>query len=368
MESILSSHRYISESNHEIEKERLFRKLWIYACMVSAVAEDLAFATRKIGGISVIIQNCDGELRAFENKCPHRLMPLHSEEFGQGRLLCPYHGWVFDNDGKTKSIPKESELYLFTSEDRKKLCLNEFAVAKIGQLVFVNLDPNPIDIRQQFKPELINEIEKITAHFGSVAVHLNIPCRYNWKLNFENVLDPNHIAYVHTKSFQPLVVAEKIEEKSANGVNELMPISSALVDQSFHSITRMHIERWPWHDLVDHYGKEGEYHNFFLFPNVNFISVGGLVFLVQQFDPVSAGETQVRFTLCGAREKSRIPSLPAILRGHLKGEVDVFNEDRVYLERLHANLSPDSNRVQHGKYEYRIQSFAAAYLECMQEV
>jgi len=367
MQSLLSPSHYLSSDIYALEQERLFRSLWIFACMTSAVAEDQAFATRKIGGVPVIVQNCEGRIRAFENSCPHRLMPLQSEEFGQAKLQCPYHGWVFDQDGAAKSIPKEATLYAFPPAEREKLCLREYAVTTIGQLVFVNLDPNPIDIQRQFKPELISELEAISSHFGTAAVHLNTPARYNWKLNFENVLDANHVPYVHPKSFQPLVIHGRNEGQAATTPDSGGMISDSLADQSFHSTTRMQIEPWPWHQMVDRYGEEGVYHNFFLFPNVNFISVGGLTFLVQQFDPVSATETQVRFTLCAAKENVRLPALPAILRGHLRGEVTVYNEDLVYLENLQSALHAQSNRVQHGKYEHRIQSFAAAYLKCLDD-
>ncbi len=335
--------------------------------MMSAVAEDQAFATRKIGGIPVMIQNCGGTVRAFENACPHRQMPIHSDEFGQGKMRCPYHGWVFEHDGSTKAIPKEAVLYAYPPQTRKKLCLREFSVTIIGQLIFVNLDPDPIDISCQFKPDLISELENISTHFGPVAVHLNTPARYNWKLNFENVLDPNHIPYVHPKSFQPLVIPDENSKNPAQEKDLHVVIDETLVDQSFHAKTRMQIKPWPWHTQVYRYGESDAYHNFFLFPNVNFISVGGLIFLVQQFDPVSPAETQVRFTLCSAREKSRLQALPAILRGHLKAEVEVYNEDLVFLENLQASLHDRSSRAEHGKYEYRLKSFAAAYLKCMEE-
>ena len=91
-----------------------------------------------------------------------------------------------------------------------------------------------------------------------------------------------------------------------------------------------------------------------------------MIFLIQQFEPLSAGETQVRFTLCTAREKSRLAALPAILRGHLRSEIDVLNEDVVHLEALQAGMHDGSNRAQHGVYENRIQSFAAAYLRCLE--
>jgi hypothetical protein len=92
------------------------------------------------------------------------------------------------------------------------------------------------------------------------------------------------------------------------------------------------------------------------------------VFLIQQFEPVSASETRVIFTLCAARSRSRMPALPAILRGHLKGEVEVLMEDVNYLESLQASLHASSPDVHHGQYEHRLVGFGLSYLRWMEQV
>jgi phenylpropionate dioxygenase-like ring-hydroxylating dioxygenase large terminal subunit len=363
MQSQLSAEHYTCEAVFGREQKRVFRHLWIYACMRSAVAVDRAFVTRHIGGLPVLIQNEGGEIRAFENACPHRLMPIQTEAFGQRRMTCPYHGWSFESDGKVKSIPMEQSLFLYDSAERAALCLKRFAVESIGNLIFVNLSENPIPIEQQFAPALIAQLKDISGHFGSLSVHANIPTKYNWKLNFENVLDTHHVPFVHPKSFQPLLRGSiGKEDKPATTA----PTLDSLADQSFSSSSPMDIQPWPWHDMVNRYGPPDHYHNFYLFPNVNFISVGGLVFLVQQFSPVSAGSTQVRFDLCLAQEHQRI-AVPAILQGHLKGEIDVLMEDVVLMEALQAGLHNGGARVQHGKYETRLMSFARTYLQLMEE-
>ena len=364
MKSALQPLHYLSSDIFEQEQQQLFSRLWIYACMKSAVDADQAFATRRIGGRSILIQNCGGEIRAFENACPHRLMPIQNQLFGQARMVCPYHGWVFDNAGNVKSIPKENKLYRYCEVDRKDLRLREFKIEIIGGLVFINLDEDPLPINEQFSDQLLTHLKSISSYFGDLSVNANIPVKYNWKLNFENVLDHQHIPYVHPKSFQPLVRQVAPVE---NEEQEMYPDpSDLLIDQSWASTTKMYIKPWPWHALVKPYGGENTYHNYFIFPNVNFISVGGLIYLVQQFEPVSANETLVRFDLCTARPTARIPALPAILRGHLKGEVEVLMEDVEFLERLQSSLHLDSMAVNHGQYEHRLVGFGLAYLRLLQ--
>ncbi|MBS7805547.1 Rieske 2Fe-2S domain-containing protein [Rhizobiales bacterium TNE-4] len=369
MKSALKPNHYFDHDIFEAEKSAIFEHLWIFACLRTTINEDQAFCTRTIGHYTVIIQNFSGVIRAFHNSCPHRMMPLHNQEFGQGRLICPYHGWVFDENGLVKTIPKHDELYQFCDAERNELRLKEFHVSIIGEFVFVNLSSHPIPIESQFSAKLCDELSSISRHFGDVAVHVNIPVQYNWKLNFENVLDYNHIPYVHPKSFLPLI---KKEDKSAEGntKNEHTRFPNPdknLIAQSWNSTTAMTVAHWPWHDFVDAYGPRDTYHNFFLFPNVNFISVGGLIFLVQQFVPIAPDRTEVRFTLCAARENVKLPALPAILRGHLKSEVEVLFEDVEQIEALQRSLSEKSSTVNHGAYEHRLVSFALAYLDLMDE-
>lgn len=38
----------------------------------------------------------DGEVRAFNNSCPHAAAPLSGGTVRDGTITCPRHGWVFD--------------------------------------------------------------------------------------------------------------------------------------------------------------------------------------------------------------------------------------------------------------------------------
>ena len=213
---------------------------------------------------------------------------------------------------------------------------------------------------------MLERLKDISRHFGTVSIHSEIDTRYNWKLNFENVVDPEHVPYVHPRSFQPLLGnAGDGSPATARHAEAYAEPSARVLDQSRFSATPMRVEPWPWHQRVDRFGPADTYHNHFLFPNVNFISVAGLIFLVQQFEPVSAARTQVRFTLCAARSHGRLPALPAILRGHLNSEVQVLMEDVGYLEQLQAQLTEGAPAATHGRYEHAVVGFGLTYLEWM---
>lgn len=379
MLSKLTPAHYLSQAIFDQERDRIFRKLWLFAAFRTALAEPGAFVTRIMAGLPVLLQNCDGHIRAFENLCPHRQMPLQHEAFGQARMVCPYHGWVFDGEGRVKAIPHEAELYGFAQEERERLCLRRYGVEVIGNMVFINLAESPIPLNQQFTPGFQLALTEVSSYFAAQAVHVNIPVRYNWKLNYENVLDANHIPYIHPKSFQPLLregekiarqtEAEKISAPVASAnkfsPSDLVAAASKLQAQSCLNSSPMRIEPWPWHELVERYGDTDSFHTFSIFPNVNFISPGGLTFIAQQFEPLAPGRTELRMTLTIAHGKRRMPGLPALLRTYLKGEAAVVNEDIAYLEALQSHLHGNAPRAQQGRYEDRLRAAAEVYLDLL---
>lgn len=361
----LPQNDYIDPAVFAREQTQIFRKLWIFAGLRTLLAEPDSFVTRNIGGVPIVVQNFDGTLKAFRNQCSHRQAPLQFEDYGQRKLTCRYHGWTFDAAGQVRSMPAEHRLYHYTEAERSQLCLGEFAVQSIGNLVFVNLDAQPLPIEEQFSDELRQQLAQISGHFGSQAIHTAIPSAYNWKLNFENVLDYNHVPFVHPQTFRPLM--QKGAEHEPRVHADAPPVEAAtLRELSFAGKTPLKVQPWPWHALVDRFGTEDAYFNYFLYPNVNFISVGGYVFLIQQFDPIAPDRTDVRFTLTTARPTQRIAALPAILWGHMKGEKRVLDEDKIILEALQRNLYAGGPVARHGVYEAQLCRVALVYQQLME--
>jgi len=57
------------------------------ACTMTAV---------QVGATRVLLVHHDGEVRAYQNRCPHRAWPLERGSLADGVLTCPNHGWSFD--------------------------------------------------------------------------------------------------------------------------------------------------------------------------------------------------------------------------------------------------------------------------------
>lgn len=49
-----------------------------------------------VHGTNVLLVNVDGDVRAYENRCPHQGWPLDEGDFDGATITCAHHLWEFD--------------------------------------------------------------------------------------------------------------------------------------------------------------------------------------------------------------------------------------------------------------------------------
>jgi phenylpropionate dioxygenase-like ring-hydroxylating dioxygenase large terminal subunit len=102
---------YTDPEYYQVEIERVLRPSWQIVCHASDVADAGDFHTIDYIGESVIvIRGRDGQLRAFANVCRHRAMRLLEGPSGCAKkIVCPYHAWTYDSDGRLTGIPARAD-------------------------------------------------------------------------------------------------------------------------------------------------------------------------------------------------------------------------------------------------------------------
>jgi len=355
------------------EQVNIFRSLWIFAGPKQLVSDDNAYITRTIGGIPLVIQNLGGTIRAFENQCLHRRMALQWDPVGQRPLICKYHGWTYDNDLRVKGVPNAA-YYELTDECRRSLRLREFAVREVGNLLFVNLSDPPPPFEGQFSASFVSTMEQASLHFDSEVAYARFDERYNWKLNFENVLHYNHVQFIHPKSFFPILRQRLNAENNQFELSpRIRPIQAQLDanapidlrELSYHSHSPLDVKVDWWASQVDGYGNVDDYYNWFIYPNVNFCSVHGRMFLIQQFIPTAPGISEYHLWVMTARRRDRRAQFTPLLWALIKAEKKVIDEDAVALEQLQKKMHPQADRCQHGIYEAHIVRMMRWYANVM---
>lgn len=352
----LDAKHYTCLNTFSLERERLFGRLWIFVGFSSMVRERNQFFTRDIAGVPVLIQHTGAGVRAFINQCPHRLSAIQTEYAGSRPLVCPYHAWSFGAEGELHGLPNNG-LYQFTAEERGKICLHKLSLEQVGQLLFINLSPEPIPLREQFACDYLDTLRDVSSYLDPQVIYSCHRVRYNWKLNMENVKDYNHIPFVHPKTFLPIMTAplktvDREPESSFMVVRLLREGAAPALDSlSYSSKIPLQPSKSWFSDFCEVYGEEQTYYNWFIYPNVNFCSVRGEHFLLQQYEPVSPGESDYHLWVMTARRKDKVKDFTALLSALIRGEHRVIAEDTLLLERLQSGFSSHSRRFIHGDYE-----------------
>src|SRR5262245_17048714 len=93
---------YTSDAVYRTEIDRVFRRAWLYAGHASEIPKPGDFITFELEGDSVIlIRAADGQIHALANVCRHRGSRICDTPHGHAaKLVCPYHQWVYDTDGR----------------------------------------------------------------------------------------------------------------------------------------------------------------------------------------------------------------------------------------------------------------------------
>ena len=81
-------------------------------------------ASRMFGDKKVVLfPNKNGDTNVIDDTCPHRGAKLSKGKVVDGCIQCPYHGWLFDGDGRlthvptTKEVPKKSSVMSYPVEE-----------------------------------------------------------------------------------------------------------------------------------------------------------------------------------------------------------------------------------------------------------
>jgi phenylpropionate dioxygenase-like ring-hydroxylating dioxygenase large terminal subunit len=353
---------YYSDAVFEQEIGKVFRNGYLFAALSSELQNDRDFVCVEHAGLSLVVQNFKGTLKAFQNICTHRFNRIQTEDRGNRPLTCRYHGWTFDQTGFPAGLPKRQQ-YLTGNEsaDRERLCLAGYQIETCGKFVFVRVGDTQQTLRE-YLGEFWPVLEEISPHIGAEIHQCTVRHAANWKLLVENVLECYHCSTVHPKTFVPL------------GVGKL-PIADVLIsgDHSSSHFPRVDEQREHLRQrYLSHLKSRGFSHNSFyhiyIFPNL-FISSGeGLSFYVGHAHPEAADATQLRMRIfepaVELSAKHRIRQ-DAINEGTVSTSLALVEEDRAILENIQKGLALTEKPGAIGEEEVRIAAFMERYMARM---
>jgi glycine betaine catabolism A len=209
LEPTLPTAWYRSEEAFRTEQERIFWREWMCVGREEELPGAGAYRVLDIAGESIlVVRNQEGVLRGFYNVCRHRGTRLcHSAdvqaqgrpEFRSGvvagrRIVCPYHHWAYDLDGRLVAAPHLSSL---GAADKAQLSLHPVAVSCWGGFIFVNLtaaEARPLAAQLGPIPERVQRYPLADLRIGRTVQY---QVGANWKVICENYNECYHCGPVH---------------------------------------------------------------------------------------------------------------------------------------------------------------------------
>ncbi|WP_434683854.1 Rieske 2Fe-2S domain-containing protein [Pseudanabaena minima] len=133
--------------------------------------------------------------KAFDDRCPHRLVPLSEGRIAEDGLLeCPYHGWAFKGDGNCDRIPQQPEDG--QAHTSKRACVKSLPTSERQGLLFIYAGKP--ENAPQVKIPIIEPLETETEKWTLFGTFRDLP--YDAITLLENVLDASHLPFTHHKS------------------------------------------------------------------------------------------------------------------------------------------------------------------------
>ena len=197
---------YVDPAVLALEKERIFKREWLYVGHVSRVRNPGDFFTVTLLDHPLIVaRGGDGGLRVLHNVCRHRGMVVASGQGNARSFMCPYHAWTYDTSGRLIAAPAMDGVACFDKSESSRLSVRAEIV---HGMIFVNLDGNaqPLastipDLIELFTPWNIEDMEPVCS--------TEIGGEFNWKTMVENANEAYHVLATHRESFNGISPAER---------------------------------------------------------------------------------------------------------------------------------------------------------------
>jgi phenylpropionate dioxygenase-like ring-hydroxylating dioxygenase large terminal subunit/DNA-binding transcriptional regulator YbjK len=177
---------YSSSEFYELERERIFKRSWLMVGHVSQVPDPGDYMTLDaIGERALVIRGEDRVLRAFHNVCRHRASRVVPGEAGScaGAIVCPYHGWSYDFNGKLSGVPDERA---FSNLEKDRMGLIELELEQWMGIVFVRFAGSGPSVRSAMKrfddEARLYRVEDMKRWGKPISLIEN----FNWKLFCES--------------------------------------------------------------------------------------------------------------------------------------------------------------------------------------
>lgn len=188
---------YTDPAFHRLELQRLWPRVWQFACRAEEIPEPGDILVYELGDWSfLIVRGQDGAIKAFRNSCTHRGTKLCASNTHLQQIRCPFHGFAWKLDGSLDEVPGRWDFPQVGDDSHR---LTEVRLGEWGGFVFITLDDQA--------PALDTYLEDLPEHlaacrFEDLYIHgyyrKTLPA--NWKGSIEAFLEAYHGTETHSQT------------------------------------------------------------------------------------------------------------------------------------------------------------------------
>ena len=370
MKPLIQPRDYTDTGTYQSELERVFLRQWLFAGATGGLEKDGDYRCIDIGHFSVVLQNFDGQLRAFNNVCSHRFARLQTDPCGNRELKCPYHGWIYNEAGLPYAIPRKPLISEITPATLCDYRLSRWHVRTLGPLLFIRKEHAGEtlagdDLEQQFG-DLAEPLAQLTAACGELVENTAHVVKANWKLVVENTLEGYHVDCVHPNTIRKLGMSGLSTSASAETASRFtFAGQNSAVFSPLNTEVSDRMDR-TYKFLAARPQKLDGYRHFYFFPNFVFASTRGESFSIQRILPIDEKTTELTSFLFATNGLGELTKMEAALKKQFYASAaefvrEIFLEDAGICEQVQRGIGYAHGSGVLSDEEERICAFHQAY-------
>jgi phenylpropionate dioxygenase-like ring-hydroxylating dioxygenase large terminal subunit len=162
---------------------------WYVAATSDELGQEL-LGRRLLDTPVVLYRRGDGEVVAMEDRCVHRAYPLSEGRLEGDRVVCGYHGFTYDPDGRCVAVPSQENV-------PTGACVRTFPVREQPPFVWIWLgNPGAAALREPPRTPWFSD-----PAWASTGETLHVDA--NYMLLHEHYLDLTNVFVMHPEAVPP---------------------------------------------------------------------------------------------------------------------------------------------------------------------
>lgn len=149
----------------------------------------------------VLYRTGDGRVVAFKDACPHRYAPLSAGRIEGNCIRCPYHGSLYDEEGRCLEVPGQS------GSHGMNISLTRFPIIERHGYLWIWMGDPALANDESSIPDWFSPADPANPTWqGRHDKFLSMPVY--WELINDNLHDVSHVEFVHPETLGTTVIPQ----------------------------------------------------------------------------------------------------------------------------------------------------------------